>query len=66
MLSEDTKKPAKSINGMIKTGVRVTASCLSEKEAEMIREYPLEALYIRIKIVSNIMKFSKAGLYPIA
>ena len=32
MLSELTKKPAKSMNGMIRTGVKVTASCLSEKE----------------------------------
>lgn len=66
MLSEDTKKPAKSMNGIIKTGVSVTASCLSEKDAEMISEYPLEALYIRIRISSNSMKFSKAGLYPMA
>lgn len=38
MLSEATKKPAKSIKGMMRTGVRVTASYLSEKEAEMMRE----------------------------
>ncbi len=38
MLSVDTKKPAKSINGMINTGVSVTASYLSENEAEIISE----------------------------
>lgn len=40
MLSAETKKPANSMNGTITTGVRVTASCLSEKIAEMIRAYP--------------------------
>jgi len=39
-----TKNPAKSMNGIISTGVRVTASYLSEKLAEMINEYPLLAL----------------------
>ena len=39
-----TKKPAKSMNGIISTGVRVTANYLSEKLAEMISEYPLLAL----------------------
>jgi hypothetical protein len=34
-----TKKPAKSMNGMIRIGVRVTANCLSEKRVEMIRAY---------------------------
>jgi len=38
MLSALTKKPAKSMKGMMRTGVSVTASCLSEKEAEMMRE----------------------------
>lgn len=32
-----TKKPAKSMNGMIRIGVRVTANCLSEKRVEMMR-----------------------------
>ena len=32
-----TKKPANNMNGMISTGVRVTASCLSEKIVDMIR-----------------------------
>ena len=31
MLFWFTKKPAKSMNGMMRTGVSVTASCLSEK-----------------------------------
>ena len=43
-MSELTKKPAKSMNGIMRTGVKVTANCLSEKEAEMIREYPELAL----------------------
>jgi len=41
---EATKKPAKSIKGMIKTGVSVTASYLSLKDELMMREYPLDAL----------------------
>lgn len=44
MLAVDTKNPAKSMNGMISTGVSVTASYLSEKLQEMIKEYPLLAL----------------------
>ena len=44
MLSVDTKNPAKSMNGMISTGVRVTASYLSENDAEIIREYSELAL----------------------
>jgi len=43
-LSDETKKPAKSMNGMIKTGVSVTASYLSENDAEMMSEYPELAL----------------------
>ena len=34
----ETKKPAKSMKGMIRTGVKVTASCLSLNEALIIRE----------------------------
>lgn len=37
MLSWFTKKPAKSMKGIIKIGVRVTANCLSAKSVEMIR-----------------------------
>lgn len=37
MLLWFTKKPAKSMNGMIRTGVRVTANCLSAKRVEMMR-----------------------------
>ena len=37
MLLWFTKKPAKSMNGMISIGVNVTASCLSEKRVEMIK-----------------------------
>ena len=35
ILEEATKKPANNMNGMINTGVSVTASCLSEKPAEI-------------------------------
>jgi hypothetical protein len=35
---DDTKKPAKSINGIISTGVRVTASYLSENDELIIIE----------------------------
>jgi len=44
MLSELTKNPAKSMNGMMRTGVNVTASYLSENDAEIIKEYPELAL----------------------
>ena len=39
MLLWFTKKPANSMNGMIRIGVRVTAICLSAKRVEMIRAY---------------------------
>jgi hypothetical protein len=39
-----TKNPAKSINGIIRTGVRVTANCLSENIVPIINAYPDEAL----------------------
>jgi hypothetical protein len=38
MLDAATKKPAKSIKGIINTGVRVTASCLSLKVALITNE----------------------------
>jgi len=44
MLFWFTKKPANSMKGIISTGVRVTASYLSEMREEMMREYPVAAL----------------------
>ena len=38
------------MNGIIKTGVSVTASCLSEKRVPRMREYPPLALYIKNRI----------------
>jgi hypothetical protein len=40
------------MNGMIKTGVKVTANYLSEKKVPMINEYPEDAPYIRNKMPS--------------
>ena len=39
---DDTKKPANNMNGIMSTGVNVTANCLSLNEAEMMSEYPDE------------------------
>ena len=47
---EATKKPAKSMKGMISTGVSVTASYLSLNEELIISEQPLDALQMRIKL----------------
>ena len=52
MLSWFTKNPANSMNGMISTGVRVTANCLSAKVTPRISEQPPEALKIR-KLIST-------------
>lgn len=50
MLSWFTKKPANSMNGIIKTGVNVTANYLSAKRVDIIRAYEPAALYNKIKI----------------
>ena len=42
-----TKNPAKSVNGMIRTGVNVTATCLSAKRVPITKAYPAAALYIK-------------------
>ena len=54
MLFWFTKNPAKSMKGMIKTGVSVTASYLSEKHVPMIKAYPEAALNIKNRIKRNI------------
>lgn len=61
---EDTKNPAKSMNGMISTGVKVTASYLSENDELMIIEQPLEALQIKISVTINIQNLSLPGFKP--
>jgi effector-binding domain-containing protein len=48
-----TKNPAKSINGIIRTGVSVTASCLSENIVPIIKAYPDDALYIKKSITTK-------------
>lgn len=50
MLSWFTKKPAKSMNGIIRIGVKVTANCLSANNVEMINAYEPADAYIKIKI----------------
>ena len=56
MLSWLTKKPAKSMNGMMRTGVRATANCLSEKIVLIISEYDPAAQYNKIKIATISIK----------
>ena len=45
-----TKKPAKSMNGIIRIGVKVTANCLSANNVEIINAYEPADAYIKIKI----------------
>ena len=44
MFSWFTKNPANNMNGMINTGVRVTANYLSAKMVPKMRAYPDDAL----------------------
>ena len=53
MLFWFTKNPAKSIKGIIRTGVSVTASCLSENIVPIIKAYPDDALYIKKRIATK-------------
>ena len=52
MLSWLTKNPAKSIKGIMRTGVRVTANYLSEKVVLMMSEQLPAAAQSRIKIAT--------------
>lgn len=58
------KKPAKSMNGMISTGVKVTATYLLEKVVAITIAYPVEALKIKIKVTRNSMNCSPVLLRP--
>ena len=53
MLFWFTKNPAKSIKGIIRTGVSVTASYLSENIVPIIKAYPDDALYIKKRIATK-------------
>jgi len=58
------KKPAKSMKGIMSTGVKVTATCLFEKVVAITMAYPVEALKIRIRVIKNKPNCSTVLLRP--
>jgi len=58
------KKPAKSMKGIISTGVKVTATCLLEKVVAITMAYPVDALKIRIRPIKNKKNCSGVLLRP--